>query len=67
LSEAQHLAWLVGASGNPEAMELYGRIEAALTEVQALRFGGFDGRHEPVGSQWRGLLEWSPRVLAPRD
>ena len=60
LIEAQHLAWRMGlASANPEAMELYGRIEAAFSEVQALRLGRrpiSTNEHDP---KWTDIVPWS--------
>jgi hypothetical protein len=67
LSDAQRLTWLIGAGGSHEAMELYGRIEAALNEAQALRFGGFGARHREPASIWVDLAPWPTPKSMQRD
>ena len=60
LEQAQRLAWQLGADdgGNAEAMELYGRLEAARLEVQSLRMGQFSVFRRNPGPKWTELLRW---------
>ena len=60
LEQAQKLAWTMGflEENSVEAMELYGRLEAARMEVQSLRFGRFgtgSRKHDP---KWVDLVPW---------
>ena len=60
LIEAQQLMWQVGlAADHPEAMELYGRIEAAFSEVQRLRLGRLPAVPESFSSEWSNPIPWS--------
>lgn len=51
IDEAQWVAWEMGATEgrNPEALELYMRLEAARSEVDQLRGRILVGRVEPQG------------------
>lgn len=58
LEQAQHVAWDLGIreDSSLEAMELYGRLEAARAEVQSLRLGRFHAGPENKGPEWTELL-----------
>ncbi|MFL6752191.1 MAG: hypothetical protein ACJ8FL_03055 [Sphingomicrobium sp.] len=58
LEQAQQLAWSLGLDedSSPEAMELYGRLEAARAEVQALRLGRFRVAPDNSAPDWTELL-----------
>ena len=60
LEQAQKLAWRMGLlEGNSvEAMELYGRLEAARMEVQSLRFGRFETVPREFDPEWADLIPW---------
>ena len=60
LEQAQRLTWRIGWSGggNSEAMELYGRLEAARMEAQSLRLGGFERSSQQFDPKWRDLPLW---------
>jgi hypothetical protein len=62
IEQAQKLTWRMGLieANSVEAMELYGRLEAARMEVQALRLGGFAGAHSESHPEWLNLLLWEP-------
>ena len=60
LIDAQQLVWDFGlATGSAEAMELYARIEAAFSEVQALRLGRSSIAHCEDDPNWTEILPWS--------
>jgi len=66
LMDAQHLTWRIGsATANPEAMELYGRIEAAFSEVQALRLGRRTFPNHEHDPEWTDILPWSTGPKSP--
>jgi len=59
LQQAQLLTWQIGLMrGDPRAMELYGRIDAALAEVEA---AGLWRRQDEIedGPEWSCLHPWS--------
>lgn len=59
LERAQRLTWRIGApGGNGEAMELYGRIEAARAEAWSLRLGGFRIARQEYDPNWMNLFPW---------
>jgi hypothetical protein len=66
LEQAQKLAWHMGLLEHKRiaAMELYGRLEAARLEVQALRFGQFAAAQREYGPEWSELTPWT-RDAAP--
>jgi len=57
LDEAQQLAWRLGEldDGPGEAMALYGRLEAAREETEALRIARSGGNRAGVGPYWTYL------------
>jgi hypothetical protein len=59
LEQAQRLTWRMGLSGggNADAMELYGRLEAARVEAQSLQLGGFTASSQ-YSPAWIELLPW---------
>ena len=60
LIEAQQLVWQIGfASDHPEAMELYGRIEAALSDVQRFRLGRLPAAKHPITPEWTNPTLWT--------
>jgi len=61
LEQAQKLAWRMGLveHNSIDAMELYGRLEAARLEVQALRFGQINAAQREYGPNWTGLTPWT--------
>jgi len=60
LEQAQRLTWRIGLleGTSVEAMELYGRLEAARTEVQSLRLGRFGSARLADGPDWTILVPW---------
>ena len=60
LEQAQKLAWRMGLleGDSVEAMELYGRLEAARMEVQSLRFGRFGTVPREYDPKWMDLVPW---------
>ena len=67
IDQAQKVAWrLGGAEGNnPEAKELYGRLEAARVEVDALRRGGFRAVEHKNDPDWLKQLLWDCQTVGP--
>ena len=65
---AQRLAWQLGtrAAESDEARELYGRLEAARLELDALRGIGMQTL-ETDDSDWLQKLGWSSAPADPRD
>jgi hypothetical protein len=61
LEQAQKLAWRMGLlDGNSvEAMELYGRLEAARLEAQSLRLGQFGAAQREYGPNWVEFTPWA--------
>ena len=61
IEEAQRIAWRLGVSegDDPEAKSLYGRLMAALDEVEALQRGSWTGAQQQLDPIWMNLL--SPR------
>jgi hypothetical protein len=68
IDEAQWVASELGAGTghNPEALELYGRLEAARAEVEALR-GRLTGRTEPPGHGGDPSAAWDVRSKRKPD
>lgn len=60
VEQAQKLAWRLGVSegDDPEAKDLYARLESVRTEVESLRRGGWAGAHEELDPFWVKLLPW---------
>jgi hypothetical protein len=69
LEQAQKLAWRMGLlDGNSvEAMELYGRLEAARLEAQSLRLGQFGAAQREYGPNWMDLTPWAQDSARERD
>jgi hypothetical protein len=62
LTVAQALAWEVGAvRGSPKALEIYGEIEAALMEVQALRRSGSLRSPAAFDPEWLKPIPWEAK------
>ena len=63
LEKAQKLAWSLGLleGDSVEAMELYGRLEAARLEVQALRLGRFGAVQHEFNPEWIERGPWEER------
>jgi hypothetical protein len=60
LGDAQMLAWELGtARGDSEAMQLYGRIESAVAEVQSLRLGGRMTSRQEHDPEWTHIVPWA--------
>jgi hypothetical protein len=69
IAQAQKLAWRLGvAEGDSEqARELYARLEAVGSEVNALRFGDWVGVRREVDSAWLENLIPNHVWLAARE
>ena len=63
LAEAQQLVWRIDAA---DAMELYGRLEAVQTEVQALRAGRLQSSCTDIDPEWAQSLPPWPYPRNPR-
>jgi len=61
LERAQKLVWQLGQAEDPhtEAMELYGRLEAARQDVQALRKDRAAAKPVQYPPDWIDLSPWS--------
>ena len=69
IEEAQRVAWRLGVSegADPEAKDLYARLEAARDEVDALRRRTWAGAQQQLDPIWMKLLAWQPRIGSPGD
>jgi len=69
IEQAQKLAWRLGVSegDDPEAKDLYSRLEAAREEVESLRRGGWAGEQRELDPFWMKLLPWRSPVLGDSD
>ena len=58
IDEAQRVAWRLGTvqGADGEAMALYGRLEIARTEVEAIRLSGWATVREEFAPDWIYLL-----------
>ena len=58
IGQAQRLAWSLGMEDGDceEARELYARLEAVRTEVEALRYGDWLGVRKEVDPNWLAAL-----------
>ena len=52
ISEAQRVAWSIGASGCEEARQLYARLEAVRGDVESLRFGSWVVVRKEIDPKW---------------
>ena len=64
IEQAQRIAWRLGVSegDDPEAKSLYGRLEAARSEIDSLRRGTWSGTHQELDPFWMQLLPWKASV-----
>ena len=69
MEQAQAIAWRLGISegDDPEAKQLYARLEAARDEVEALRRGIWAGARQQLDPIWMKLLAWQPRISSAGD
>ena len=69
ISQAQLLAWRLGVEDgdSSEARELYARLEAARTEVEALRYGDWLDVREEVDSGWLASIIGTTEILGGVD
>ncbi len=69
IDEAQQVAWQLGAGSgrNAEAVELYARLEAARSEVEALSGRLVSGRLEPPEHGDDPSAAWDVRRKPPPD
>jgi hypothetical protein len=57
IGQAQRLAWSLGMDGDyEEARELYARLEAVRTEVEALRYGDWLDVRKEADLNWLAAL-----------
>lgn len=61
VDQAQRLAWSLRASeaSSTEAKQLYDRLEAVRTEVEAMRRGHRSIPRRDIDPMWTSLLTWS--------
>jgi hypothetical protein len=67
IDQAQKVAWRIGVAegDNAEAKELYGRLEAARVEVDALRRGSFRPAPHRTDPDWLKQLLWDCHAVGP--
>ena len=65
IGQAQRLAWNLGVEEGAceEARQLYARLEAARTEVEALRYGDWLGVRKEVDPNWLAALLGATELL----
>ena len=65
IGQAQRLAWSLGMEDGDceEARELYARLEAVRTEVEALRYGDWLGVRKEVDPNWLAALLGATELL----
>ena len=64
IDDAQRVAWRLSTeSTDPDALELYGRLELARAEVESLRRSGWADRRQKLPSEWTGFLPESLRAF----
>ena len=65
INDAQRVAWRMSIEkSNPEALELYGRLELARTEVESLRRSGWAESRQNLPSEWTEFLPNGLRLSA---
>jgi hypothetical protein len=66
IDQAQKVAWRIGVAegDNAEAKELYGRLEAARVEVDALRRGSFRAAPHKTDPDWLKQLLWDCQAVS---
>jgi len=64
IDQAQKVAWRLGVSDgdDPDAKNLYARLEMVRSEVESLRRGGWAGEHQELDPFWMKLLPWRSPV-----
>ena len=69
IEEAQRIAWRLGISegDDPDARNLYARLEATRDEVDSLQRGGWAGAQQQLDPIWMNLLAWHPGIGTPDD
>lgn len=69
IDQAQKLAWRLGVSegDDPEALDLYARLELAREEVESLRRGGWAGEQSQLDPFWINLLPWRTGMVGAND
>lgn len=69
IEQAQRVAWQLGVSegDDPEAKDLYARLEAAREEVESLRRGGWAGEQSQLDPFWMKLLPWRTPAFGAGD
>jgi hypothetical protein len=69
IEQAQKLAWRLGVTeGNdPDALELYARLELARDEVDALRRGRWAGEQGALDPIWMKFLPWRTQMAESSD
>lgn len=71
IDRAQNVAWRLGVTEGDslEALKLYGRLEAARDELEALKRGSWRGQEQAMDPFCGSLLheELVPTLLAPLD
>ena len=65
MEQAQRVAWRMGVTEghNPEALELYHRLDAARDEIASLRRGVWVGEPTELDPSWAELLATSGLLL----
>lgn len=58
IDDAQRVAWHIGIveGGGGEAMELYGRLEIARAELEAIRKSGWASMRQEFPPEWMDFL-----------
>jgi hypothetical protein len=69
IDQAQRLAWALGiAEGDdPDAKDLYARLESARVEVESLRHAGWAGRSSDLGPNWMKFLSDNSPLFGAAD
>ncbi|HVL78904.1 MAG TPA: hypothetical protein VM346_06405 [Sphingomicrobium sp.] len=69
IEQAQKLAWRLGVTeGNdPDALELYARLELARDEVDALRRGRWAREQGALDPIWMKFLPWRTQMAESSD
>lgn len=69
IEQAQRVAWRLGVTegDDPEAKELYARLELAREEVESLRRGGWAGEQQELDPFWMKLIPWRTHALGESE
>jgi hypothetical protein len=67
IDQAQRVAWALGiVEGNdPEAKELYGRLESVRVEVESLRHGRWTWQSKQIDPDWTAFLSTRKPLFNP--